>query len=100
MPENKRRNYGGRCRMSDGAYGLPMDSGCWFLWSQIQEVAQEAVPQERLPSARRFSLLDACALASVGDHLKQRLSLLYGSTNPSVRRAASLVTNDTQASLG
>ena len=41
----------------------------------MQEVAQEAVPQALLPSKRRFSLLDACALASIGDNLKQRFQL-------------------------
>ena len=58
---NKRRDYKGRCRMSDDAYGSPMDYGCWFMWTQIQEVANEAIPQAVLPSKRTLSLTDACA---------------------------------------
>ena len=69
---NKHCEPQGRYRFDDSAYGLPLDSGCWFLWKHILEVGKEAIPQHGLPSKRSFCVFDACALASFGDRDKAR----------------------------
>ena len=71
--------------MKDHAYGLPMDSGGWFRWHKLLDVAQEAIPIEMLPQQQRFTLPTICALASIGDELKQRFQfavLLYKPESP------------------
>ena len=69
---NKHCEPQGRYRFDDSAYGLPLDSGCWFLWKHILEVGKEAIPQHGMPSKRSFCVFDACALASFGDRDKAR----------------------------
>ena len=68
---NQRRTYGRPYRMQDKAYGMSMDSGGWFRWNKICDVAPEAIPTEMLPQ-QKFTLPAVCALASIGYDLKQR----------------------------
>ena len=72
MPETNAATMVGNtaCRTMPTAYVCTLDVG--WLRRQIQEVAQEVVPQDLLLSKMMCSLLDACALASIGDTLKQR----------------------------
>ena len=70
---NKTRDYKRKYRFYVTAYGLPMDSGCWFLWRDLLAVGKEAILPYRLPSRRTFSRPDVCDLASIGDIAKERL---------------------------
>ncbi|MFM7981965.1 MAG: hypothetical protein ACKPKO_21865, partial [Candidatus Fonsibacter sp.] len=71
MLVNERRSYGRSYRMKGHAYGLPMDSGGWYRWNKLCDIAQEAIPIEMVPE-QRFNMPAVCALASIGDELKQR----------------------------
>ena len=71
--------------MKDHAYGLPMDYGGWYRWNTLCIVAQEAIPIEMLPE-QRFNLPVVCALASIGDELKQRVQFAVLLSKPEPRK--------------
>ena len=71
--------------MQDHAYGLPMDSGGWYRWNKLCDVAQEAIPIEMVPE-QRFNLPSVCALASIGDELKQRFQFAALLHKPEARK--------------
>ena len=55
----------------DTGFGLPMDSGAWFLWSDVAEVCCEVFVPEALPETDSFSLQVMCGLARIGDADKE-----------------------------
>ena len=53
-------------------YGIPMNSGGWYRWSDVDMVGKEALYIRHLPDTMPFCLQNGCSLARIGDFDKER----------------------------